>query len=37
MRQSRSLTTKILITDDYNDSRVQQGEREKAGGELQKV
>ena len=37
MRQSQSLITKILMTDDYNDLRVQQEEREKAGGELQKI
>ena len=37
MRQSQSLITKILMTDDYNDSRVQQEGREKAGGELQRV
>ena len=37
MRRSQFLITKILMTDDYNDSRVQQEERQKAGGELQKV
>ena len=37
MKQSQSLITKILMTDDYNDLRVQQEEREKAGGELQKI
>ena len=37
MRQPQYLITKLLMTDDYNDSRVQQEETEKAGGELQKV